>query len=124
MNGNTKITAGDRGGSNALFACLTLITYFVPYRWNAAENYISSFAITKVRVTHTKDVRIRKLGNLSMLTVRGHMHVASYKGCPEYKKQAFRKHVVNKQKSHAAAVGQKLSPNPNHLRHFNLQPSN
>ena len=25
-------------------------------------------------------------------------HVASYKGCPEYKKQAFRQHVVNNQK--------------------------
>ena len=33
-------------------------------------------------------------------------HVASYKGCPEYKKQAFRQHVVNNQKSYAAAVGQ------------------
>ena len=26
-------------------------------------------------------------------------HVASYKGCPEYKKQAFRQHVVNHQKT-------------------------
>ena len=33
-------------------------------------------------------------------------HVASYKGCPEYKKQAFRQHVVNHQKSYAAVVGQ------------------
>ena len=37
MNDNAKSTAGDRGGSdshggsNALFACLTLITYFVPW---------------------------------------------------------------------------------------------
>ena len=31
-------------------------------------------------------------------------HVASYKGCPEYKKQAFRKHVVNHQKSYAVVV--------------------
>ena len=31
-------------------------------------------------------------------------HVASYKGCPEYKKQAFRQHVVNNQTSYAAAV--------------------
>ena len=29
-------------------------------------------------------------------------HVASHKGCPEYKKQAFRQHVVNNQKSYAA----------------------
>ena len=29
-------------------------------------------------------------------------HVASYKGCPEYKKQTFRQNVVNNQKSYAA----------------------
>ena len=35
---------------------------------------MSAFEITRVRVTHTKDVRIRKLGNLSVLIiVRGHM---------------------------------------------------
>ena len=28
--------------------------------------------------------------------------------------------MVNKRKFYAAAVGQKLSPNPNHLRHFNF----
>ena len=33
-------------------------------------------------------------------------HVASYRGCPEYKKQAFRQHVVSNQKSYAAAVSQ------------------
>ena len=39
-------------------------------------------------------------------------HVASYKGCPEYKKQAFRQHVVNNQKSYAAPVGQNTLPQP------------
>ena len=39
-------------------------------------------------------------------------HVASYKGCPEYKKQAFRQHVVNNQKSYATAVGQKTLTQP------------
>ena len=34
-------------------------------------------------------------------------HVASYKGCPEYKKQEFKQHVMNNQKSYAAAVSQK-----------------
>ena len=33
-------------------------------------------------------------------------HVASYKGCPEYKKQTFRQHVVNHQNSYAAVIGQ------------------
>ena len=37
-------------------------------------------------------------------------HVASYKGCPEYKKQAFRQHVVNNQKSYATVVSQNSLP--------------
>ena len=42
-------------------------------------------------------------------------HVASYKGCPEYKKQAFRQHVVNNKKSYASVVLQNtlLQPKPN-----------
>ena len=39
-------------------------------------------------------------------------HVASYKGCPEYKKQAFRQHVVNHQKPYAAVVGQNSHTQP------------
>ena len=39
-------------------------------------------------------------------------HVPSNKGCPEYKKQAFRQHVVNNQKSYAAAIGQKTLTQP------------
>ena len=39
-------------------------------------------------------------------------HVASYKGCPEYKKQAFRQHVVNNQKTYAATVSQKSHSQP------------
>ena len=38
--------------------------------------------------------------------------LASYKGFPEYKKQAFRQHVVNNQKSYAAAVSQKPLTQP------------
>ena len=33
-------------------------------------------------------------------------HVASYKGCPEYKKQAFRQHVVSNQKSYPSVLSQ------------------
>ena len=33
-------------------------------------------------------------------------HVASYKGCPEYKKLAFRQHVVSNQKSYASVLSQ------------------
>ena len=39
-------------------------------------------------------------------------HVASCKGCPEYKKQTFRQHVINNQKTYAAAVSQKSHPQP------------
>ena len=39
-------------------------------------------------------------------------HVTSYNGCPAYKKQAFQQHVVNSQKSDAAAVGQKPLTQP------------
>ena len=45
-------------------------------------------------------------------------HVASYKGCPEYKKQAFRQHVVNHQKTYAAVVGQKSLTQPNNSQTF------
>ena len=41
-------------------------------------------------------------------------HVASYKGCPEYKRQVFRQHVVCNQKSYASVVNQNtlLQPKP------------
>ena len=47
-------------------------------------------------------------------------HVASYKGCPEYKKQAFRQHVVNNQTTYDAAVSQKSHPQ---LKLSNLLPN-
>ena len=51
------------------------------------------------------------------------LHVASYKGCPEYKKLAFRQHVVNNQKSYAMAVGQKSLTQPKTPQTFYLQES-
>ena len=36
--------------------------------------------------------------------------VVSYKGCPEYKKQAFRQHLVNNQKTYASVVSQNNLP--------------
>ena len=39
-------------------------------------------------------------------------HGGSYKGCPEYKKQAFRQHVVNNQKAYASTVRQNTLPQP------------
>ena len=37
-------------------------------------------------------------------------HVASYKECPAYKKQAFGQHVVDSQKSSASILCQNLAP--------------
>ena len=50
-------------------------------------------------------------------------HVASYKGCPEYKKQAFRQHVVNNQKSYASVVSQNTlsQPKPNQTFTFTAE---
>ena len=39
-------------------------------------------------------------------------HIASYNGCPEHKKQAFRQHVVNNQKSYASVVSQNTLSQP------------
>ena len=47
-------------------------------------------------------------------------HVASYKGCPEYKKQAFRQHVVNNQKTYASVVGQNTLPQFQTSQTFNF----
>ena len=47
-------------------------------------------------------------------------HVVSYEECPKYKKQAFRQHVVNNQKSYPATVGQNtlLRPKTNQTVSF------
>ena len=39
-------------------------------------------------------------------------HVANYKGCPSYKKQVFRHHVVDNQKSYASILKQHSAPLP------------
>ena len=39
-------------------------------------------------------------------------HVANYKGCPAYKKQVFRQHVVDNQKSYASILKQNSAPTP------------
>ena len=47
-------------------------------------------------------------------------HVASYKECPEYEKQAFRLDVVNNQKSYAKVVGQNSLPQPKTQQTFSF----
>ena len=50
-------------------------------------------------------------------------HVASYKVCLEHKKQAFRQHVVNNQKSYASVVSQNTlsQPKPNQTFTFTAE---
>ena len=64
-----------------------------------------------MRVIPTKDVQIEKQKKTKCANCKG-PHLASYKGCPEYKKQTFRLHVVNNQKSYAKVVGQNPLPQP------------
>ena len=47
-------------------------------------------------------------------------HVANYKGCPAYKDQAFRQHMVQKQVSHASILKQASPPPPPPSNIFNL----
>ena len=64
-----------------------------------------------VRAIHTKDAPKKKQNSPNVLTVQGHMlHLT--RGVPNIKKQAFKQHVVNNQKTYAAAVSQKPHPQP------------
>ena len=48
-------------------------------------------------------------------------HVASYRGCPAYKDQAFRQHVVQNQISYASIVKQASPPPPSNTLNFTAE---
>ena len=48
-------------------------------------------------------------------------HVANYRGCPAYKDQAFRQHVVQNQISYASIVKQASPPTPNNTFNFTAE---
>ena len=48
-------------------------------------------------------------------------HVANYKGCPAYKDQAFRQHVVQNQVSYASILKQASPPPPNNTFNFTAE---
>ena len=50
-------------------------------------------------------------------------HIASYKGFPAYKKQAFRQHVVDNQKLYAAILHQNSAPLGPRIRHSHFYPN-
>ena len=72
-----------------------------------------------MRAIPTKDATIEKKKQTKCANCKG-PHVASYKGCPEYKKQAFRLRVVNNQKSYAKVVGQNSLPQPKTQQTFSF----
>ena len=69
------------------------------------------------QITLTKDAREENRENPHVQTVM-RPHVASYKGCQEYKRQAFRQHVVNNQKTYASVVSQNTLPQPQTTQTF------
>ena len=48
-------------------------------------------------------------------------HVANYRGCPAYKDQAFRQHVVQKQVSYASILKQVSQPPPSNTFNFTAE---
>ena len=48
-------------------------------------------------------------------------HVANYKGCPAYKDQASRQHVVQKQVSYASTLKQASAPPPSNTFNFTAE---
>ena len=70
-----------------------------------------------MRTILTKDARIEKQENQSVPVVRDHrMHHT--KGVWNTKKQAFRQHAVNNQKTYAATVSQNALPQPKTNKKF------
>ena len=65
------------------------------------------------KATHTKDAQTEKKKQPKYANCKG-PHVANYKGSPAYKKQVFRQHVVDNQKSYASILKQNsaLPPQP------------
>ena len=63
------------------------------------------------KATHIKDARIEKKSNLNVPTVKDHM-LQITKGVQPTKKQVFRQHVVDNQKSYASILKQNSAPSP------------
>ena len=71
-----------------------------------------------VKLTPTKTVLTRKKENQNVKIAN---HVANYKGCPAYKDQAFRQHVVQNQVSYASILKQTSPPPPSNTFNFTAE---
>ena len=69
---------------------------------------------------HTKTAPIKKKRKPKCANCRG-LHVANYRGCPAYKDQAFRQHVVLKQVSYATILKQASPPHPSNTFYFTAE---
>ena len=103
--------------------CTTWKNFASPFRFGSASTAnvsdirhktvsLSKNVPSVVRIIHTKDAQKKKQNSPSVQIVQGHMlHLT--RGVPNIKsRQAFRQHVVNNQKTYAAAVSQKSQPQP------------
>ena len=72
-----------------------------------------------VKLIHTKTVQTETKKPQNVQTVGP--HVANYRGCPAYKDQAFRQHVVRNQISYASIVKQASPPPPNNTFNFTAE---
>ena len=73
-----------------------------------------------VKLIHTKTVQTKTEKTPKCANCSG-PHVANYRGCPAYKDQAFRQHVVQNQISYASIVKQASPPPPNNTFNFTAE---
>ena len=72
-----------------------------------------------VKLIHTKTVHAKQKPP-KCANGRG-LHVANYRGCPAYKDQAFRQHVVQNQIFYASIVKRASPPPPNNTFNFTAE---
>ena len=70
-----------------------------------------------MKLIHTKTFQTETRKTPKCANCRG-PYVANYRGCPAYKDQAFRHHVVQNQISYASIVKQASPPSPNNTFNF------
>ena len=73
-----------------------------------------------VKLIHTKIAKIKKKGKPKCANCKG-PDVANYRGCPAYKDQAFRQHVVQRQASYATILKQASPPPPSNTFNFTAE---
>ena len=73
-----------------------------------------------VKLIHIKTAQIKKKRYSKCADCRG-PQVANYRGCPAYKGQALRQHVIQKQVSYASILKQASPPPPSNTFNFTAE---